>query len=131
MQDIHLGAIAVATIGAFILSGIWYGIFGKAMAALSTAKNKQADTMGPLAIAIEIARSAVVAVALAIVLAKLSPDTILNGAGYGLLLWAAFPVVLLVGSILHEKVRPKLAAIHAGDWLVKLIFMSALLTVWQ
>ena len=43
----------------------------------------------------------------------------------GLRLWVAFPVVLLSGSVVHEKVPWQQAAVHAGDWLVKLLLMSA------
>jgi hypothetical protein len=48
-------------------------------------------------------------------------EALVLGAG----LWAAFPVVLLSGSVFHEKVPWQLAAIHAGDWLVKLLLVSA------
>jgi hypothetical protein len=39
-------------------------------------------------------------------------------------LWARFPAVLLTGSVVHEKVPWKLAAIHSGDWLVKLLIIT-------
>jgi hypothetical protein len=42
----------------------------------------------------------------------------------GLGLWAAFPVVLLTGSVVHEQVPVPQAAIHAGGWLVKLLLVS-------
>ena len=42
----------------------------------------------------------------------------------GLALWVAFPVVLLTGSVVHEKVPWQLAAIHAGDWLGKLLLVT-------
>ena len=128
MQDINFLAIAAVTVGAFILSGVWYGIFAKPMAALS--KGAAAD-MGPVQILLELARSAVVATVLAVLLQQLNVTSALQGAGYGLLLWVGFPVVLLIGSIMHEKVRPQLAAIHAGDWLVKLVFIATILSIWK
>jgi hypothetical protein len=33
-------------------------------------------------------------------------------------------------SHVHENVRLRLAAIHARDWLVKLLLMSVILGVW-
>jgi hypothetical protein len=36
-----------------------------------------------------------------------------------------------VGSMVWEKVPWKLAVIHAGDWLVKLIIISVLVGVWR
>lgn len=49
----------------------------------------------------------------------------------GAVLWIGFPVVLLVGSVIHENVPWKLAAIHAGDWLVKLVVIAVIVGVWR
>lgn len=45
------------------------------------------------------------------------------------MLWLAFPAVLLTGSILWERVPPVTAAIHAGDWLLKLLLIAAVLAL--
>ena len=50
----------------------------------------------------------------------------IDAARLGLGLWGAFPVVLLTGSVVHEQVPWQQATIHAGDWLVKLLLISAL-----
>ena len=47
-----------------------------------------------------------------------------------LALWIGFPVVLLTGSVIHEKVPPMLAAIHAGDWLLKLLVITTAVALW-
>jgi len=47
------------------------------------------------------------------------------------LLWVGFPVILLSGSMLWENVPAKLAAIHAGDCLLKLILVGAILAAWH
>jgi len=49
----------------------------------------------------------------------------------GLALWVGFPTVILAGSVFHEKVPPTLAAIHAGDWLLKLLAIAGIVAVWQ
>ncbi len=49
----------------------------------------------------------------------------------GLSMWIGFPVVLLAGSVLWEKVPPKLATIHAGDWLLKLLAVTIIVSVWH
>ena len=49
----------------------------------------------------------------------------------GLVLWIAFPVVLLAGSVVHENVPWRLAAIHSGDWLAKLLIISVIVSVWR
>lgn len=41
-----------------------------------------------------------------------------------LIIWVGFPVVLLTGSVTWEKVHPATAAIHAGNWLVKLVLIA-------
>ena len=33
--------------------------------------------------------------------------------------------------MLHERTPWKLAAIHAGDWLVKLAVVAVIVSVWQ
>src|ERR687898_274843 len=42
-----------------------------------------------------------------------------------------FPRMILLGSVVHEDVPLMLAAIHAGDWLVKLLLMAVILGVWR
>jgi hypothetical protein len=34
-------------------------------------------------------------------------------------------------SVVHENVPLMLAAIHAGDWLVKLLLMAVIIGVWR
>jgi len=46
-------------------------------------------------------------------------------------LWIAFPVVLLVGSVTQEGMPWKLAAIHSGDWLAKLVIISVIVSLWR
>ena len=47
------------------------------------------------------------------------------------MLWLAFPLLLLAGSVVHENVPWQLAAIHAGDWLAKLAIVTVIVTVWR
>lgn len=68
---------------------------------------------------------------IALVFNKLGVTELNEALVYGVALWIAFPVVLLAGSVIHEKVPVMLASIHAGDWLVKLLFISSLVTVWN
>jgi hypothetical protein len=48
----------------------------------------------------------------------------------GFLLWIGFPVILFTGSIMRENYPWKLAAIHAGEWLVKLVIICVKLSLW-
>ena len=49
----------------------------------------------------------------------------------GFSLWIGFPVVLWTGAIIWENVPVKLAAVHAGDWLVKLVVVAVIVSVWR
>jgi hypothetical protein len=46
-------------------------------------------------------------------------------------MWVAFPGTLIVGSVTRENVPWKLGAIHAGDWLAKLLIISVIVTLWR
>jgi hypothetical protein len=50
---------------------------------------------------------------------------------FGLLLWFGFPLILLTGSVLWDNVPLKLAAIHAGDWLVKMLVIPLIVSAWR
>jgi hypothetical protein len=45
--------------------------------------------------------------------------------------WIGFPVVILIGSVLWENTPVKVAAIHAGDWLVKMLVIPIIMSVWR
>ena len=48
----------------------------------------------------------------------------------GAALWIAFPVILLIGSVIWENVPAKLAITHAGDWRPKLLTITIIVTLW-
>jgi hypothetical protein len=45
--------------------------------------------------------------------------------------WVAFPIVLLIGSVTQENVPAQLGAIHADDWLAKLLIVAVIPTLWR
>lgn len=130
MIDLNIFALVVASIGAFILSGIWYAAFSTTLSKLhkAYAHNEKMSSLGILA---ELIRSLIVAIAVSFLIHNLSISSLGGALLYSLILWVAFPIVLLAGSVLHEKVPVKLAAIHAGDWLIKLSFITSLVTLWK
>ncbi|MBM7807533.1 hypothetical protein JOD57_003370 [Geodermatophilus bullaregiensis] len=116
--------VAAAAAAAFAASSAWYAAFGARLARLDDAY--AGPGLSPAVVApVELVRSGVVATAVSLLAGGLparGPRQVLAlGAG----LWAAFPVVLLTGSVVHEKVPWQQAAIHGGDWLVKLLLVSA------
>lgn len=128
-MELNLLAIAVAAVAAFILSGVWYGVFGGQLAELHPA---YADSGPPSAkdVIVELARNLVVALVLAWLVDEIGLDVWAQAALLGFALWIGIVVVLLIGSVYHEKVPVKLASIHAGDWLLKLVVMAIIVGAW-
>ena len=123
-------AVAGATVAAFVFSSVWYVVFGKLRSKLSSVA--AAGSRPPIwMIPAELVRTVV----LASVLSGLATHLrITDGAGAVQLasaLWIGFPFILLSGSVLYENVPWKLAAIHAGDWLGKLLIISIVVSVWR
>lgn len=128
MLELNYLAIGVAAVAAFLASGAWYGVFDKQLKTLSPAAEPK-----PLVsvLAMELARNLVVAVVLGGLLSAAGIVGLPGAAALGLALWVGFPVVLLLGSVFHENAPWQLAALHAGDWLVKLLIISAILGIWR
>jgi len=48
-----------------------------------------------------------------------------------LLLWTAFHAVGMAGAVIWDNMPWQLGMVHAGDWLMKMIFMGIALTIWK
>ncbi len=125
--------VVVAALAAFVLSAVWYGAFGQEMAKLHPAYADAAAAARPPAwkMLVELFRSLVLASVLAHLAVSLGISDWKAAALLGFLLWVGFPVVLWAGAILWENVPAKLAAIHAGDWLAKLVLIAVVVGVWR
>lgn len=130
MPDINYLAVLVAVVAAFILSGIWYAAFGDRLASLHAAYAEREGAQGATVV-VELARNVVVALVTAGLTNYVQVAGLSGGILLGLALWVGFPVVILTGSVFHDKVPPKLAAIHAGDWLLKLLAITGIVGSWQ
>jgi hypothetical protein len=132
MSDINFLAVGVAAIAVFFVSFAWYSVFGAAMAELvPSASEATSGARPPLwQIALELVRSLIVGTVVAGLAAGVGVDTWTGGILLGLALWVGFPAVLLAGSVLWDKVPVRLAAIHGGDWLVKLLVITTIVSVW-
>ena len=132
MFDVDFLAIAASAVAAFVISTVWYIVFAAHHTALSPAAADAAAagaTPPPWKIAIELVRSAVVASVVAALAGLIGVRDLPAVLVLAVALWVAFPVVLLTGSVIWENVPPKLAAIHAGDWLVKLVVIGLIVFV--
>ena len=78
----------------------------------------------------ELLRTFVLAYVIARLVPRLNVTDWKSALGLGLWLWVGFPVILLTGSMLWQNVPWQLAAIHSGDWLIKLLLIPVGLALW-
>ncbi len=123
MTDIDPIAVVVATIAAFLLSGAWYAVVPWPA---EVGEATRADSPSLPVLLAEVLRSAVVATVVAGLLVELDALSVGEGALLGVVLWVGFPAVLFAGSIIHERYPARLAALHLGDWLLKLTAIGAI-----
>jgi hypothetical protein len=131
MRGINYLAIVVAAVAAFVLSTAWYIGFAKQRAQLSPAAAADMRRPQPAKMVLEIARNIVLAYVLAYFVTRLGVTSWPAAIKLALLAWIGFPVLLLTGSVMWENVPWKLGAIHAGDWLLKLLVMVMVLSRWR
>lgn len=131
MSEFDPIAVLIATVAAFVASGVWYTFMPDQPSSPAGDEAPHTDATSPPILLAEITRSAVVAAVVAGLAAGLDAVTAPEGALLGLLLWVGFPAVLFVGSIIHEHYPARLAVTHLGDWLVKLALIGALVGALQ
>jgi hypothetical protein len=135
MPHVNYLAVLVTAIVAFVLGWLWYSpfLFYKPLRR-ARGLDPAAPMAGPMPaekLVIEFLRCIVLVYVIAHFVVLLGVSNWFIAAHFGLLLWIGFPVVLLAGSVLWENVPVKVAAIHAGDWLVKLLVIPIILSVWH
>ena len=115
-------AIAVCVVSVFVLSSVYYSLTGH--------EAGDGSRPAPWQVVLELCRSALVTVVLAGLVDRM--DLGLGGAlVLGLAVWTAFPFVLLTGSVMWDRVPLRIAATHAGDWLLKLLVITAIVGAWR
>lgn len=129
MPELNWLAVVVAAVVVFITSTVYYIVFAARMVELRQG-NDDAGGVRPWKIGVEIVRSLVLGTVIAGLVALLGVTDIGGALQLALALWIGFPVILLVGSVIWENVSPALATIHAGDWLLKLLIVTIIVTVW-
>jgi hypothetical protein len=132
MLRINYWAVVAAAVAGFVVSSVWYTVFGGATMELRGIDPATAADMGTPAwtMLFVIVQSLVVAFMLAYFAVHLGVVDWRGAVRLGALVWV-FPAMILLGSVVHENVPLMLAAIHAGDWLVKLLVMTVILGVWR
>lgn len=132
-MHINYLAVLVAAVAAFVGSSVYYLIFGKALAALLPADSVAVDMRKVPAWkkGAEFLRGFVVAFVVAIFVAQFGVVDWKGALGLAVLVWFGFPFMILTGSVLWDNRPWKFAAIHSGDWLMKLVLMAVIFGLWR
>jgi F0F1-type ATP synthase assembly protein I len=138
-MHINYIALVITTIITIIVSALYYILLNKRVVAIRAQVAKQTKvkntdirtTMTPNKLIVEFVRTFITGLVIAYAVLLLGTDTFGGSLVLGVWLWIGFPAVLLTGSVIHEHFPPKLAAIHAGDWLIKTLLFSVILTLWH
>lgn len=135
MAHVQYSDIIIATIAAFLFSSLYYMVLNKQVtvsrATTYEGKKPKHTSMTTTKLIIEIVRTFVVGLFVAYAIALLNLLYIKQALVLALWLWVAFPIVLLVGSVMYENFSVKLAVIHGFDWLAKLAIFAVILTAWR
>ncbi len=136
MPHVNYVVVLVSAVAVFVLGWLWYSplLFYKPwmrlrgmdpVAAMANAKMPAGTLVA------EFVRCFVLAYVVAHFVRALGIDSLFGAVHFGLITWIGFPVILLAGSVLWDKVPWKIATIHAGDWLVKLLVIPIIVTLWR
>jgi Protein of unknown function (DUF1761) len=130
MPDVNVLAVLATGVSAFARSGAYYAVLGDQLATVSEAA-AAAEQPPPWTLPLELLRGLIVAGVVAGLASQGEIDEWAGGLCLGLALWIGLPLVLWTGAVVHEQTPARLAAIHAGDWLVKLLVVGVVVSVWQ
>src|SRR5215472_1094930 len=133
MLGIHYVAVLVAAVAAFVASSVYYMVFGKTLMALLPADSVAVDMRKVPAWkkAAEFVRGFIVAFVVAYFVARFGVVDWKAALRLALVVWIGFPFMILTGAVLWDNRPWKFAAIHSGDWLMKLVLMALILGMWH
>ncbi len=132
MQEVNYLAIIVAAVAAFVASFAWYMILGRQLATVSAAfAQSQGQNRQPWKMLFVLGEHLVIALIIAYLVTRMGITSLAAALLLGFLLWLGLSAMQWVSSIVYEKEPVKKAAIHAGDWLLKLILISLIVGIWH
>jgi len=127
--NINYWVILSTGIAAFFLSIIWYSplLFGKIWEQYRRAPNPEIPQW---TIAFAPFRELIVSFVLGLLVVHLNLKHWWAATRLMLILWLAFHAVGMAGAILWDNMQWQLGIVHAGDWLMKMLFMGTVLSIW-
>jgi len=130
-------SVIVAAVASMVVGSLWYSplMFGNIWAKLMGFDKKEINSAKKKGMAKLYIVNFVASILMAYVLGYLiyfsDINLVSDGVMFGLLIWVGFFVPLLIGSSLWENKPVKLFFINVFYWLVTLVAMSSILTVWR
>jgi hypothetical protein len=123
-------AILLAAMAAFAFSLVWYSpfVFGSVWL---KAKGADATAMPLWKLLVAPLREVITAWLVASLIRRLGISDRVSAASLGLTLWLAFYVVQLSGAVIFDGMPFALGAVHAGDWLGKMLLIALVLSSWH
>ncbi len=123
-------AIIVAALAAFVATSVWYIAFGNVMAQLSPAFAGHLEEAASWRQPVVVVQGLVLAIVLARMVRVSGVTDWMGAVWLALWLWVGLVGVQWMSAMMWEDTPWKLAAIHAGDWLVKLLLIAVILGTW-
>ncbi len=135
--QVNLMAVVIAAVVQMALGFYWYSpagfskewqkLSGMSDAAIARAKSKGMN----LSYVLMILSSLIMAYVVGHVMAAFQASNIAEGLQGGFWMWLGFVATTMLGIVLWEGKSWKLYAINTGYYLVSLLLMGVIFTVWQ
>ncbi|GAA2845985.1 DUF1761 domain-containing protein [Nonomuraea rubra] len=119
--------ITLAAVAAFITSSVYYAVATPFERRRLGAAAPDRGRPAPWKAAVELLRTALLAGVFAWIAAQADLLSWPSALLLAVAMWVGFPLILLTGSVLWERVPVVTAVLHAGDWLLKLLLVGAVL----
>jgi hypothetical protein len=122
-------AVIVAAVAGIIVGFIWYAppVFGRRWARASGIELPQPGEVQPMTYIGGVVTAAVTAYVLAVLIGGLGATTLVDGVIVGVVVWLGFVATWLASGVFFERRTTEWWAINAGQAIVSLAIMGAII----
>jgi len=130
MPRTNYWAVIVAALAAFVASSAWYIAFGNQLAQLSPAFAGHLKEGPTWRQPVVILQGLVLAFVLARLIRMAGVTGWMRAAQLAAWAWVGLVAIQWTSAMMWEDTPWQLAAIHAGDWFMKLLIIAVILGTW-
>ncbi len=130
MKKINPVSIVVAAIVAFILSGLYYTVFGSIWNHLRGLDPSITPVPTAFEIVAQLIRNLINAFVFAYIYKRFEIGNLKSAIGLGLVIWFGFQAMQIVGGVIHENYPLGLYGLHVGDALMTTLVMTTIVVGW-